>query len=125
MLSAEKRWGLSGGVTAVKGCVAAACSPGMSLEGTGRSSTRKIGRVVRVLRNRIPGPLEGAGAAIVATYLAARRVGPAVVGDGGAGDHHAVHDQRRRCDGIGVRLEGRNPQAGLEIHHPVSAEAGA
>ena len=55
MLSGENRCGLSGGVSAVKGWVPEACSPGMSLAGTGRSSTGKIGRPVsRSSTNSIP-----------------------------------------------------------------------
>jgi hypothetical protein len=46
---------LSGGVRLVKGCMRAASSSGMSLAGTARSSTGKIGApVVRSSTNIIP-----------------------------------------------------------------------
>src|SRR6266581_4171507 len=53
--SAEYRSGTRGGVTAVKGCVRDATSPGTVLGGTGRSSTGKIGvPVVRSSTYSIP-----------------------------------------------------------------------
>ena len=53
--SGVRRCGLSGAITAVNGSVADACSPGMSLAGTGRSSTGKIGRPVsRSSTNSMP-----------------------------------------------------------------------
>ncbi len=53
--STVKRCGLSGGVRAVKGCVGAVSSFGMSLFGTGRSSTGNTGRPVsRSSTNSIP-----------------------------------------------------------------------
>jgi hypothetical protein len=42
-LSSESVFGESGGMIVLKGCVAAARSPGAVLVGTGRSSTGKIG----------------------------------------------------------------------------------
>src|SRR5205807_10346244 len=65
------------------------------------------------------------GAGIIGAHLAARRVGTAVVRDRGAGDHEPVHHHGRRCHGVRARLKGRNPQAGLQIHHSAATESGA
>ena len=80
-------------------------------------------RVVGALRNRVPGPAQGAGPDIEGAHDAARRVDPLVVVDRRAEDDEVADDGGGRSELELVRPEER--LAGIDADHAILAETGA
>jgi hypothetical protein len=74
---------------------------GLVAELTAPFAERGIGRI---LRNRIPAPLQSAGPCVDAAHFAACGSRSTVVADRRPSDHDAVDDDRRGCHGIAGRL---------------------